>query len=142
MAIDYDTGDVTCNVCHKLIGNYKIGNFHKLIRQKYCPQCKKDVVREQKRYSAQKSRRTFRKYKSLVREQLEIKDNELRTLRKMVGIETKTIEVIKEEMLHKRGYTVVKNAPIKCGGCGAVQEGGYPFCRMCGKPLRQDLKTS
>lgn len=139
MAKDYETGDVFCDGCGKHIGNYMYGDFHKYIRKKYCDECRKQVEREQQRYRSQKYRRTFKQYKSKIREEISIKDNELRTLRKMVGIESKTIEIIKEEMLHKRGYVVIKNQPIKCSNCGDVQEGGYPFCRTCGVTLSQKI---
>lgn len=132
MAIDYDTGNVTCNVCGALIGNYLLNDFHKLIRTKYCKDCKKSVIREQWRINSRKTRTSFRKYKSVIREEIKVKENYIRVLEKQVGINTDSIDKIQDELLRKRGYVVTKCEPIRCGNCGEIQEGGHKYCRECG----------
>ena len=53
-------GDVYCDICGEKIGNYLTDNFYQLIRQKYCPECKKLIYTTQHR-EAERARRRRRK---------------------------------------------------------------------------------
>jgi uncharacterized Zn finger protein (UPF0148 family) len=54
------TGEVYCDVCKAYLGNYLDDNFYQLIRQKYCPSCKKLIYSGQHR-EAERARRRRRK---------------------------------------------------------------------------------
>lgn len=42
-------GDVNCNRCGQYLGNYMNDDYFKLIKLKYCPQCKEAADVERKR---------------------------------------------------------------------------------------------
>lgn len=48
--VDYSYADRYCR-CGKYLGNYMTGDFYKLIRLKYCDDCRTVVKNEQKRFS-------------------------------------------------------------------------------------------
>lgn len=54
------SGEVYCDVCGAEIGNYLNDNYYQLIRQKYCPECKKIIYSMQHR-EAERARRRRRK---------------------------------------------------------------------------------
>ncbi len=43
------TGEVTCEVCGKTLGNYLNEDFYKLITTKYCPSCRELIRKNQLR---------------------------------------------------------------------------------------------
>lgn len=78
---NYQTGIVCCTKCGAYIGNYLTGDYYKLIRTKYCPTCKVEVRREQKR-DAERNRRVYlRKTKSLEAEKMQLLQTENAALR-------------------------------------------------------------
>ncbi len=57
---DKKTGVVVCSVCGRYIGNYLTGDFYKLIRTKYCEDCKTPVQRQQQAFYAREHRKLNR----------------------------------------------------------------------------------
>ena len=60
------TGEVRCEVCGKLLGNYLAEDFFRLIRTKYCPECF-TLIRKEQLNAAQRARR--RRLKNLTKKQ-------------------------------------------------------------------------
>jgi hypothetical protein len=58
--LDEHTGEVTCDVCGRLIGNYLDERYYELITTKYCPDCRK-LVRGNQLREAQRAWRRRRK---------------------------------------------------------------------------------
>ena len=94
--INYKNGVVTCDKCSKIIGNYFTcldanGNeksYYSLIKTKYCPDCKKEVVREQKRKHTREYKKNERYRKAVLQEQLRLAKAENKILRiKLFGTE-------------------------------------------------------
>ena len=50
------TGEVTCEVCGKALGNYLNDDYYKLIATKYCPACR-ELIRGNQLREAQRARR-------------------------------------------------------------------------------------
>lgn len=48
---NYEYANKFCRRCNKFLGNYMTGDYYKLIRLKYCDDCRPVVQNEQKRYS-------------------------------------------------------------------------------------------
>lgn len=42
-----ESGEVYCDYCGDPLGNYLTGDFYRLIRQKYCKTCRKEIRRDQ-----------------------------------------------------------------------------------------------
>ena len=66
---DTATGIVTCRRCGAVLGYYLSGDYYKLIRLSYCPDCKVAVRREQKRFWAADRRHSERELNKSVKEQ-------------------------------------------------------------------------
>lgn len=48
---DYEYANKFCKRCNRYLGNYMTGDYYKLIRLKYCDDCRPVVQSEQKRFS-------------------------------------------------------------------------------------------
>lgn len=85
---DANTGIVTCRRCGAVLGNYLTGDYYKLIRLMYCPDCKVSVLREQKRFWAADKRKADRELNKSVKEQNRLLKAENEMLRKrLFGME-------------------------------------------------------
>lgn len=60
--VNEHTGEVTCEVCGTLLGNYLNENFYQLIATKYCPACR-ELIRGNQLREAQRARRRRQKQK-------------------------------------------------------------------------------
>ena len=78
---DANTGIVTCRRCGAVLGNYLSGDYYKLIRLSYCPDCKVAVRREQKRFWAADRRHSERELNKSIKEQNELLKQENAALR-------------------------------------------------------------
>lgn len=78
---DTTTGIVTCRRCGAVLGNYLSGDYYKLIRLSYCPDCKVAVRREQKRFWAADRRHSERELNKNIKEQNELLKQENAALR-------------------------------------------------------------
>lgn len=54
------TGEVTCDICGKRLGNYLNDHFFELISTKYCPECGKAVRRNQLNVAQKRRRRRIK----------------------------------------------------------------------------------
>lgn len=78
---DTDTGIVTCSRCGEVLGNYMTGDYYKLIRIKYCDNCKEAVRREYKRFWDSQHRQANRELNKEMREQIRLLKEENERLR-------------------------------------------------------------
>lgn len=59
--LDTETGNVYCDYCGDKIGNYLTDDYFRLIRQKYCKDCKAKIYAGQHR-EAERARRRRQRY--------------------------------------------------------------------------------
>lgn len=86
---DYSSGVVRCIKCGEILGNYKTDDYFKLIRIKYCPNCKAEVNREIQRRAAKRRRQRKRTYYSNIEERNNLLEAENKALRlKLFGTDT------------------------------------------------------
>ena len=78
---DANTGIVTCGRCGAILGNYLTGDYFKLIRIKYCDNCKVKVRREYKRFWDSQHRQAARELNKEMREQIRLLKEENERLR-------------------------------------------------------------
>ena len=78
---DTNTGIVTCGRCGAVLGNYLTGDYFKLIRIKYCENCKVEVRREYKRFWDSQHRQAIRELNKEMREQIRLLKEENERLR-------------------------------------------------------------
>lgn len=81
--IDYNSGLVCCDRCGVILGNYLNDDYFRLIRLKYCPACKSQVVRDQHRTAKQARAAATRRRRKLIEEQNELLKMENLKLREM-----------------------------------------------------------
>lgn len=72
---------VKCQICGIVLGDYMSDNYFKLIRMKYCPQCKVLVDRQRKREWERKRRREKREEQKERETQLDLLKRENKLLR-------------------------------------------------------------
>lgn len=84
MAINYTTGEVTCNRCGITLGNYNVGDYFSLIRLKYCPACRAAATKEQRRVWAQNRRVHDRLVKKQEKDNLNLLREENELLRERI----------------------------------------------------------
>ena len=78
---DTNTGIVTCGRCGAILGNYMTGDYFKLIRIKYCDNCKGEVRREYKRFWDSQHRQANKELNKEMREQIRLLKEENERLR-------------------------------------------------------------
>lgn len=78
---DSNTGIVTCRRCGAVLGNYLTGDYFKLIRIKYCDNCKGTVRREYKRFWNSQHRQANKELNKEMREQIRLLKEENERLR-------------------------------------------------------------
>ena len=78
---DSNTGIVTCERCEAVLGNYLTGDYFKLIRIKYCDNCKGTVRREYKRFWNSQHRQANKELNKEMREQIRLLKEENERLR-------------------------------------------------------------
>lgn len=85
----YTTGIVRCEVCGEILGNYQTDDYYRLIRLKYCDNCRAEVNREMKRKAAKKYRQRRREYHSLIEERNRLLEEENKAMRlRLFGTES------------------------------------------------------
>lgn len=77
-------GDRECKVCGKYLGNYMTGDYYKLIRQKYCDDCRPIITNSQKCFSNKNNRKTRKLLVEELQEQVWLLKDENKALREMV----------------------------------------------------------
>lgn len=78
-------GDVICEGCRTILGNINGDyNYFRMIRLKYCPECKLDADRQRKAEWARERRRVERQKKKLESEKLKLLEQENELLRKRI----------------------------------------------------------
>ena len=78
---DSNTGIVTCERCEAVLGKYLTGDYFKLIRIKYCDNCKGTVRREYKRFWNSQHRQANKELNKEMREQIRLLKEENERLR-------------------------------------------------------------
>lgn len=78
---DTNTGIVTCARCGAVLGNYMTGDYFKLIRMKYCPDCNVQVRKEYQRFWHSQQRQANRELNKEMREQIRLLKEENERLR-------------------------------------------------------------
>lgn len=86
---NYKNGNCYCDKCKAFIGNYFEGtdaagnpkSYHSLIRQKYCNDCRADVLRHQRRYIQKEYRKRETAKKSVLIEKVQLLQDENKLLR-------------------------------------------------------------
>lgn len=79
-----EKGDRVCKVCGKYLGNYLTGDYYKLIRQKYCDDCRPIITNNQKLFSNKNNRKTRKLLVEELQEQLWLVKEENKALRELV----------------------------------------------------------
>lgn len=77
-------GDRFCKVCGKFLGNFNTGDYYKLIRQKYCDDCRPTIVNNQKRFSKSNNHKMRKLLVEELQEQVWNLKEENKLLREMV----------------------------------------------------------
>lgn len=88
-------GDVKCKICGRYLGNYLNDDYYKLIRMKYCPDCRAEVRREYKRVWEHDKRHHERLVRQAEKDQLLLlwKENEI--LRERLKDERQSVRKIR-----------------------------------------------
>ena len=89
--LDTETGNVYCDYCGDKIGNYLTEDFFRLIRQKYCKECKAKIYAGQHR-EAERARRRRQKY--LKKEQ----SNQIKEFTKMTALLIEQNKLLQEQV--------------------------------------------
>lgn len=74
-----------CCICHTYIGNEYDTNWYTLIKQEYCPACRKQIRLEQGADRQQRFRRNHREERKLLTQQNHLLKEENQLLRKIVN---------------------------------------------------------
>ena len=89
--LDTETGNVYCDYCGDEIGNYLTDDFFRLIRQKYCKDCKAKIYAGQHR-EAERARRRRQKY--MKKEQ----SNQIKEFTKMTALLVEQNKLLQEQI--------------------------------------------
>lgn len=79
-----ETGLKHCEICGEYLGDYMTGDYYKLIRLKYCPECKVMIRRQQKSAWERQKRKQERLKRQAEKTQLELLKEENELLRQRV----------------------------------------------------------
>ncbi len=74
-----------CCICQTYIGNEHDTNWYRLIKQEYCPACRKQIQLEQGAERQQKFRKNHREERKLQNQQNQLLKEENRLLRQIVN---------------------------------------------------------
>lgn len=77
-------GNVSCVICGTYLGNYLTGDYYSLIRTKYCPVCKDQVRRQQKRVWQHDRRHCDKLTRKAEKDQLQLLKQENELLRERI----------------------------------------------------------
>ena len=76
-----DNTVIKCQICGAVLGDYMTGDYFRLIRMKYCPECKIMIDRQRKREYERKRRKEKKEEQTEKETQLDLLKRENKLLR-------------------------------------------------------------